>query len=309
MNVLTLYRVRDRVIQGGTYDAVVIVACSNIELNGIAVAGPPLASASSQAVRIVDSADVRVIDSKVLGKPATNGVPFHALQPDATGNVIGLPAGKGVNVERTSGFVLRNSRITGFAGGVSFSDAEVTLEGNDIYGLRTTPIRGVPRSGSRFIRNRTWGNTPWRFGNDRKDGGSDGDHGAGLHLFVRLGGTPIADLVIADNSFDVAGMLGIEIDDNGFKIGFPGIVVSRNTITGHHGGGITLEFTSGTVSGNIMRWDGIGREWNDAPRITPTAGSHDLLLSGNTSNYKRPLVDLTSKSLTAAGRATIVVRP
>lgn len=308
--VLTLIHVHDRIVQGGTFDGALIVASRNVQLIGVTFRCGALPSSNAQCIRIVQSSGVSIESGTVAADPATNGVAFDAINPDASGNVIGLPAGKCINIESSSGVTVRGVDISGCAKGVTFSAVPgLVLDGNRIHDLRTTPISGVPGDGTRIIGNRTWGNHPWRFGNDRKDGGADGDHGAGIHAFVRVGGKPVRGLVIAGNNLAVAGMLGIEIDDNGFSIGFPGIDVSRNTITGHHGGGITLENTSGTVTGNNMVWDAAGRQWNDAPRITPSDKSHDLTISGTLANYTRPRVDLTSKSLTPAGRASIKVVP
>lgn len=307
MTALRLRNVTGQVISGQTFASVHLDNCENVTLEGCTIDSPPLATSNGQAVRIVNSRGVTLRNCDVIGKPATVGVPFDALWPDKTGNVIGLPSGKGVNVERTSGFTMTACRVRGFHKAVTFNDAQVTIDGCDLWNLRTTPISGVPRSGSRFTNNYTWDSKPWRYGADQSDGGHDGDHGDGLHLWTAK--TPISGIVIEGNSFSLDGMMGVYIDDNRKSLGFRNIVILRNRITGRHGSGILLENTTGLIADNHLQWDGIGREWNDAPRIIVADKSHDLTISGTRAiGYTRPSVDLTSKTLTDADRATITVQ-
>ena len=303
---LKISKQKNLVINGGTYSSIYIINSTNITLNNVTVKSPPLESSNSQAVRVVGSTNIEILNATITGQNAINGVPIDALRPDKTNNIIGLPAGKAVGVDFTKSFVIRNSRISGFHNGIAFNSSSVIVDGCDIFNIRTTAIRGVPLDGSKFTRNRTWDIKPWRFGADLSDGGSDGDHGAAIHLWTL--DTPIKDIVIADNIFQVMQMLGIELDDNRKGLGFSNTRILRNHILGNHGSGIWIENTyDSMLDANWLEWTGVGKEWNHAPRVIPMANSRNLTISRTRSiNFTREVIDLTSKSLLDKGSIIII---
>lgn len=294
-------------LSGASVGYLYVSQVQGVVLDRLRLVSPPLATSNGQAVRIIDSADVTIRSAVVVGAVATNGVAQDALNPDATGNVLGLPAGKGVNIERSQRVTVTGSDISLFAKAITFSEVDqLRVVDNDLHDLRTTPISGVPGDGVTITGNRTWGQRPWRFGADMSDGGADGDHGDALHLWT--GSKPVVGLTVTGNSFEAGPMLGIYLDDNGKGLGFVGVTIERNRIVGGHGEGILLERASGSVAGNHLEWNGAGKQLNNAPRIIATAGSRDLTITGNRAvNYATKSVDLYK--LTPAETATIMVKP
>ena len=295
-------------LRDATFKAVYSLQASGIVLAGLVLNSPPLASSNAQAIRLVQSNDITLQDCRVTGSPATNGVPFDALNPDATGNVIGLPSGKGIDVGLgNSRITIQRCEISGFHKGIVLGGGDdVAVLYNDVHNLRSTSISGAAGDRNRIVGNRTWDSRPWRFGASLLDGGSDGDHGDTAHFWTTA--KPVADLTITENVFETGVMLGIYLDDNGRGLGFVNARIERNRIIGGHGQGILLERVSGTVSMNHLEWNGLGDQLHNAPRIVITAGSRDLTVRGNRAvNYASKSIDLYK--LGAAEMASIGVRP
>ncbi len=255
-----------------------ITNVSHVTLDGSTVKFTPTltSTSNSQAIRVVQSDHVIIQNAKVTGGLAINGVPQDATVLDKTGNVLGLPVGKGVNFENSQDSGIYDSDISLFHKGVTFSDSEnITISGNDIHDLRTSPITGSVLSGISITGNHTWNSTPWAYG-------GAGDHGDRIHLWTDH--RPSENIVIRDNLLEQgsgAPMLGIYLDDKGLGLGFVDADISNNTIIDGHGEGILLENTSGTVTGNELIWSGTGNAVNDTPRIIVDDGSHDIVFTDN----------------------------
>lgn len=265
-------------IQGGSFSGIALSRVSGLNIDGATVNLKPTTTSdnNSQAIRIWSSDHVAITNSKVTGGLAINGVAQSAKSLDASGNVLGLPAGKGINVESSRNVLIENNDISLFHKGVTFSDVtNLTITGNDIHELRTTPISGAAVAGLVITANHSWDSRPWNFG-------GNGDHGDRIHIWTDT--TATTGVVIADNLLEQGNgqaMLGIYLDDNGRGLGFPDAVITGNTLIDGQGQGILLENVSGTVTGNTLIWSGTGTAQNNTPRIQVTAKSHDIVFADN----------------------------
>ena len=266
------------IIKGGNFTGVQLTNVSHVTLDGATIKlNPTLTSTNNaQAVRVVVSDNVTITNAKITGGLAINGVPQTATVLDKTGNVLGLPAGKGVNFENSTDCTISNSDIRMFHKGVTFTDSSnINILNNDIHDLRTSPITGSVQNGLNIIGNHTWTSHPWSFG-------GAGDHGDRIHIWTDH--ESAHRIVIKDNLLeqgDGDAMLGIYLDDNGLGFGFHDVAISGNTIIEGTGQGVLLENAYGTVSDNTLIWSGTGTAANNTPRFQITDGSHDIVFTDN----------------------------
>jgi parallel beta-helix repeat protein len=302
-------------LTAATYKTAYLLQCNGINIQGGTFLPDALPTANSVAFRLVQSSNIVLDGVTIKGKPATNGVPFDAIKPDKTGNVIGTPSGKALDLGTSSGVVVQRCDISGTHKGIILGGgADVTIVGNVIHSLRTSQITGVAGDNTTISRNRFYGSKPWRFGANNApppvgDGGSDGDHMDAIHVFTRRGGVQVRGLVITDNLCETGGGLGIALDDGSFRLGFVNATITGNTIIGSHPLGIVLENVSrSTISNNSAFWTGQGTMRNQAPRIHVADGSNNLTLAGNRAlNFNTALISF--RGISDAQRATIVIMP
>ncbi len=265
-------------IKGGHFDTLKLIGVDGITMDGMMLDFTPDANSTnnSQAVRIWGSSNVAITHATLTGGPSVNGVDASATTLDSTGNVLGLPVGKAINIENSSHVTVSDTEISQFAKGVTFAtSSDLLISGNEIHDLRTTPISGSVVSGLVITGNHTWDSNPWNFG-------GNGDHGDRIHIWTDK--TTISGVVISDNLLEQGGgapMLGIYLDDNGKGLGFDNAVIIDNTLVDGEGQGVLLENVSGLVSGNALIWSGYGTELNNAPRFDVAGGSHDLQFRDN----------------------------
>jgi len=265
-------------IKGGSFTNIALSRVSNLTFDGTTVNFAPTATSdnNSQAIRAWQCDHITITNATVTGGLAVNGVAQSATVLDATGNVLGLPAGKGINFDSSSDCAITNCDISLFAKGVTFSAVtNLDVSDNTIHNLRTTPISGSALSGLNITGNHSWDSTPWSFG-------GNGDHGDRIHIWtdkVAITGVVIANNLLEQGKGDP--MLGIYLDDNGKGLGFPDAVITGNTVIDGTGQGMLLENVSGTVTNNTLTWSGTGNAVNNTPRFQITGGSHNIIFDGN----------------------------
>lgn len=265
-------------IKGGTFSSVALIAVKNVQLDEPTVLfAPTLTSTSqSQAVRISSSQGVSITDAVITGGLSVNGVPRDATVLDETRNVLGLPAGLGVNISFSTGVTVSGSDISLFHKGIVMNNSSgIVISDNKIHDLRTTPISGSVSADLTISGNHTYNSDPWNYG-------GDGDHGDRIHIWTDK--VAITGLVIQNNVLEQGAgspMLGIYLDDNNKGLGFVNAVISGNRLTDGQGQGVLLENVSGIVENNTLIWSGSGNAFNNTPRFDIKSGSHDLVLSGN----------------------------
>jgi parallel beta-helix repeat protein len=265
-------------IKGGTFSSVALVGVKGITLDHTTVNFSPTATSTSdsQAIRVSGATDIAITNAHITGGKSINGVASDATLLDATGNVLGLPVGKGIYIGFSSGVTVSGSDLSLFHKGIVMAgSSDIVISNNQIHDLRTTPISGSVTANLTITGNHTYNSNPWNYG-------GDGDHGDRIHIWTDK--TAISGLSITNNNLEQgagAPMLGIYLDDNNKGLGFVKSVISGNRLTDGQGQGVLLENVSGTVSNNTLVWSGYGSALNNTPRFDIKSGSHDLSLSGN----------------------------
>lgn len=240
----------------GRSDAVIgsinAVKCQGIVFDRIAVRFVPDTNTMSfdSAVRFFQCQRMTLRYSTLVGGLAINGVPQSAMALDATGNVIGLPAARAVKAHDCQSVTIENNDISIFHTGISPSTVNgLTITGNTIHDLRTSPITGGGVNDVLIANNVLHSSTPWNFG-------GSGDHGDWVHLWTVAGQSgPSRNVVIRDNFCDQRGktaLLGIYLDDDGLGIGFTGADIRNNLVVNANRQAIRLERVQGKVERNTL---------------------------------------------------------
>lgn len=261
----------------GRPDAVIgsinVVQCQGIVFDRLAVRFVPDADTVSHAsaVRFFQSQRMTLRYSVLLGGFAVNGVPQSATALDATGNVIGLPAARGVTAQDCQSVTIENNDISIFHTGLSPSNVSgLTITGNTIHDLRTSPITGGGVNDVLIENNHLHSSTPWNFGDD-------GDHGDWIHLWTVAGQSgPTRNVVIRGNFCDQHGkgaLLGIYLDDDGRGIGFTEVDIRNNVVANADRQAIRLEKVKGKVERNTLVTPVEIADKRFLPCIMVTAGS------------------------------------
>lgn len=284
---LVLNRREGLTIKGGrdvVFSGVRMVQAKRIRLDGFTIRMEPNAqtTATSQAIRIVEADKVTLSGLLIEGGPAVNGIARTALvgTPNPTGTVLGLPAGRAMNITRSSDITVEKCEIRQFHKGVTFGHVRgFTVTDNDIHDLRTSPISGGGVSNVLIARNHGWRSTPWQLG-------GKGDHGDFIHIWTAAKGQegPSTDIKILDNLWeqrDGAAMLGIYLDDDRNALGFTNVEVARNVLIVSEGQGLRLERVSGVVRDNVLLWNGGDGDHRKHPQIVLGNGNSNLQITGN----------------------------
>lgn len=246
---LVLKNMVGKVVTGGTYSTITLINCLNCTVKGAIVTPPPAATINSQAVRIVDSPNVRIEGLTITGQAATTGV--KQTDPGPAGLVIGLWAGEGIHIERSPNSVLSHNVITKFHQGIAIGKQDnLTIEFNTIANMRTSGIVGTPGNNLKIIGNGIGSSHPWRWGQTPA-----GDHGDKIHLWTA--GGSVTGLTITDNALDDGNgvaILGIFIQNKaGSVVGtFDQSVIERNTIRIGQTLAMMLTGVRGSVSWNTL---------------------------------------------------------
>ena len=125
---LTLLRLHDIVITGGRFASIYLSACQRIDISGFDLDAPAYPTSNGQAVRISNCTDIDVHDARLRGALATVGVAQSAKVLDKTGNVIGLPCGKAVNIDKgCSDVTVERLVISGFHKGVVLAGQRIKV--------------------------------------------------------------------------------------------------------------------------------------------------------------------------------------
>jgi Ca2+-binding RTX toxin-like protein len=239
----------------------------------------------SSAVKISGSTDISFVGGEIKGGPAVNGVPQTATELDKTGNVIGLPTGRGMTIENSKQITIEKVEIYDVHRGLVMSKStDLVIKDNNIHDVRTSPIVGGGLSRVTIEGNHVHDATPFRWGSV--------DHADFIHIWTDPGSQTGAstDIRIVNNVIEQGegeAILGIYLDDNLNKLGFSNVTISNNLIMNGNGQGIRLEnvFDSQITNNTLLQTSGT---FKDAPGIKITFGSHDLQVSGNFASYITP---------------------
>ena len=256
-----------------------IEASSGIHLNNLNVSYAPTTSTMSfsSAVMINGSHGITITGGVMVGGDALNGVAQTATAQDATGNVLGLPTGRGITIQNSANVNVSGTDISHFDRGVILVDATTTtLDGNNIHDLRRTAIAGTGNNLT-IENNNLHDAHPWKFG----DTAGQGDHADFIALWTDAGQTTAAsNIVITGNTMaQGAGtpILGMWLQ--GDAAGFTNVTISGNAIeTGNNQGIMLSNVTGGAISNNSLI-EPTGA--TAAPQIILQAGASNIAVSGN----------------------------
>lgn len=234
------------------FNKVVVYLSSGVVLDGLSFKLPATATSSSasSAVLIDQSSKVSVLNSKIAGSLAINGVDPNATALDATGNVIGLPFGRGLTITKSTDVLISGNDIAQFGKGIAMvSSSGITIHNNEIHDLRTSPIVGSGLNNITISSNQTYNYSPWKWGE------TYGDHGDLIHIWTdgNYQTAASANIVIKDN-FLTQGtgtpLLGIFLETNTPTFGFEKVLIDNNVISNSNNQALRLERVSGVVSNN-----------------------------------------------------------
>lgn len=234
------------------FNKVVVYLSSGVVLDGLSFKLPATATSSSasSAVLIDQSSKVSVLNSKIAGSLSINGVDPNATALDATGNVIGLPFGRGLTITKSTDVLISGNDIAQFGKGIALvTSSGITIHNNEIHDLRTSPIVGAGLNNITISSNHTYNYSPWKWGE------TYGDHGDLIHIWTDANyqTAASANIVIKDN-FLTQGtgtpLLGIFLEANTPNFGFEKVLIDNNVISNSNNQALRLERVSGVVSNN-----------------------------------------------------------
>jgi len=242
---LRLSRRKGLTIHGGpgaVFRTFSVVSSEAIELDGFSVEWTPRDGdgTKTNVGRVYGSKDVTIRGVREVGQPVPAGT-ANALYatavppPPMNAFLVGFPAGRALSIDFSTFVTVEGSDLSGFFSGVSIGNsADITIAGNRIHHLRTTPVKG---GGDRITiaRNVLEHMTPYRYV-DPATGRQLGDHLDFIHMFNLVGGSALEDLKITRNVMDASGAfdaIGILLEDNA-QAGFPRSLIGGNLlITGN----------------------------------------------------------------------------
>lgn len=263
---------------GGTYEtpdtSFYCDGGTDIIVESATFTGSPMQSSNTQRCRTINSTRVALVGCTVIGGLATNGIAQDAPPPlDSSGNVLGLGAGKGVNIENCTDCEVRECDISLVHKGITVSKSTVAVLDNVIHDIRTTPISGTFGSGSAILGNATRDSIPWGYGGNY-------DHGdAPIHAWTE--GGDIDGLIISNNYHRQgagAPMIGIFLQSKDGR--FTNLVADGNTIETANGQGFRADGCSGVISNTTLVWTDPTGDPKSEPRLDVNAPSRDLLVKG-----------------------------
>lgn len=233
------------------FNKIVVYLSSGVVLDGLQfkLQATATSSAASTAVLIDQSSKISLLNSKITGSLSINGVDPSATALDSTGNVIGLPFGRGLRINESTDVTVSGNDISFFGKGIVLSSSSgLVIHNNEIHDLRTSPIVGGGLSDVTISQNHTYNYTPWAWGQ------SYGDHGDLIHLWISNSQTAnSANIVIKDNFLaqgNGPALLGIYLDNHNGALGFDKVQITNNVIANSNNQAIRLEGVNGVVSNN-----------------------------------------------------------
>jgi carbon monoxide dehydrogenase subunit G len=262
---------------------------SHIALDNIAIDLNPDAKtvSTTTGLRIYQSSSVTLSNSTLVGGEAVNGVPQDtpAGELDSTGNVLGLPTGRGIVVNNSTGIKIVNNDISEFHKGITLGGVDgVEISGNSLNDLRTTPISGGGLNNVVVANNSASNLTPWQ-------PGGAGDHLDFIHFWTSSDQTTAStNFKITGNTFlqgEGSATIGIYLDDNNNAKGFTKVAITENVIYSGNHQAIRLENVKDADVGHNTLLNGPDGTSSDAPQVILTKGAtaniHDNIL-GTTKN-------------------------
>lgn len=271
-----------------------IMGASGLHLDHIAVAFTPDAKTTSATPGLIISgaSDISLTASKVIGGPSVNGVAASALVGDSTGDVIGFPAGYGVDVVQSQNISITGNEVAFFHRLVIFNNvSNATVSGNNLHDRRTTAISGAQVSDLTVDGNLISGATPWRWGDTPV-----GDHADCMAFWSNpTQTTPNARVKITNNK--MLQTAGATIEGMWFQGGasspFTDFEISGNVIVVPNLQGIVLSGSQGGLVANntLIQANISGVDPKQRPTILLRAATTGVTVLNN--QFSAPVSDLS----------------
>lgn len=278
---------------GAVFRSLNIYASSGLVIQGLSVRFTPDAKtvAWSAAVTVQGSHDITISHASVIGAPAVNGVPDTASVADATGNILGRPAGYGVSIAQSQRIDLTDSFISTFHRPVVLNAVDgANISRNTIRDRRTTAIQGAEVSNVTVNDNDIDGANPVRWGLP------NGDHADVMAFWSNAGQTHANDNLRIVNNWMAqtsgAAILGAWAQGTD-AAPFTNLIVTGNMfLIPNLQGFLAINVHGGQISGNtFMQAQVQGLDPRQAPTILLRAGVSGLTMTGNT--VSAPISDLS----------------
>ena len=242
-----------------TFHTLTVYGSQGVHIDDVGVKFTPTAAtvASSAGVKIDSSSDISFIRSWVHGGDAVNGVPQTATTTDSTGNVIGMPAGYGINISNSTDVRVAAVEVSHIDRGIVLSnDQNILIANNDIHDLRRSGIVGSGLRDVSIDGNHIHDSNPWRWGQTPA-----GDHADFLALWTDPSQTYDSTNVRIVNNVMEQGkgvaVLGMWLQGDAYSgtgtAAFVNATISNNAILDGNGQGIALwGVNNSTVDHNVL---------------------------------------------------------
>jgi parallel beta-helix repeat protein len=277
-----------------------IISCAHLAFTNLDFAFTPTASSFSydSAIKASQSTNLLISNNTITGGLAINGVAQSATAFDSTNNVLGLATGVGVTTYHSSNVTVQNNTFSILDKGMELEDGNgITVEGNTIHDVRTSPIDGSDLNSLTIEGNTLSSSHPWAWNQPY------GDHGDFMHIWVDTAMTaPSANITISNNILNQGtgvNILGINLQDNS-GLGFQNVTLSGNVILDENNQGYRLENVSnGTVTNNtLLGLTGVPGTTSLPPAILLRCNSSNVQISGNI------LAGIDDRSVQTCGQST-----
>ena len=272
------------------FGSLLVRGSKNLTIDGVFVDFVPDAETMSfdSAVEIHQSSFITLVGSRIEGGPSVNGIAQSSTPgvPNPMGNILGLPAARGVTVSHSSDVTLTGNDISQFGQGIIGSSVDgLKVLSNEVHHLRQTNLLGADLDDLLVDGNHFHSNTPWKFG-------GLGDHANFIRVWTNSGQTvPNSGITITNNFMEKGegvSVLGVSLEDNSAGYGFRNAIIEDNVILTGHGSGVVLENVIGASVSRNSLLQPPGNE--NPPLIVLSNGTRDVTVDSNIVSDVRVLV-------------------
>lgn len=248
------------------FAGITVLNSTNLHFIGIHVTHTPTAASVSydRIFYMAGCSDCSITGGAIAGGVAVNGVPVTSTVLDATGNVLGLQVGIGIELLNCQGIVIDGVDVSLCAQGMLLNTIDAcTIQNNHVHNVRTTHIHGGAVTNTTIEYNTLEISTPWRFGF------TPGDHADFIHLWTdenALPGDPLPGIVIKGNIINQGtGQATLGINLEGKRKGWLNPLIDGNQIHLSNAQGIRLDTVRGgsATNNHAEPWTATG----DKPEI------------------------------------------
>ncbi len=251
------------------FNTLQIMKSSGIDFTGVTVnmASNSAANLDTPVVRLLNDDHISFHNDTVTAGLANNTL---------GGNVVGLPTGRGFQIQASTNVTVDHTDINHVDHGIVLIGAKsLSITNDNIHDVRTSPISGTVLDHVTIDGNKFSNSNPYNWGH--------GDHADFIHLWTDPNQTTVAtDIKITNNTLAQGtgtAILGISLEDNS-KLGFSNVQIANNLIMDGNSQAIRVShLENSSITGNTLLQTSGGA--GDAPAITLTNTNHNVDVSDN----------------------------